>query len=117
MLLNDVSGLKTEVKTTRDCTDSIQTAIDGLSTKLENSVGEIHDKIAALSNQIKSNDLSVSDSIENLTVTTSTIKISVEEKADQILNKTKAVFDKMKTQIGGGINQNQPSKPAPRNNF
>ena len=116
VLLNDVSGLKTEVKTIRDCTDSILTAINGLSTKLENSVGEIHDKIAALSNQIKSNDVSVSDSIENLTVTTNTIKITVEEKADQILNKTKAVFDKMKTQIGGGKNQNQPSKPAPRNN-
>ena len=74
VLLNDVSGLKTEVKTIRDCTDSILTAINGLSTKLENSVGEIHDKIAALSNQIKSNDVSVSDSIENLTVTTNTIK-------------------------------------------
>ena len=52
VLLNDVSGLKTEVKTIRDCTDSILTAINGLSMKLENSVGEIHDKIAALSNQI-----------------------------------------------------------------
>ena len=40
----------------------------------------------------------------------------MEERADQILNKTKAVFDKMKTQIGGGKNQNQPSKQAPRNN-
>ena len=111
VLHNDVTCLKSEVKTIKECTKSILTAINGLSTQLENSVGVIHDKITALSRQIKSNDTSMSDSIENLTDTTNTIKFTVEEKADNILNKTKAIFDKVKTQAGDCKHPNRPSNP------
>ena len=47
VLKNDVTCLKNDVKSIKECTESILTAVNGLSTKLEDCVGELHDRITA----------------------------------------------------------------------
>lgn len=50
-----------------------------------------------MSKQINSTDLCISESIETLQASTSNIKTTLDNKTCQILNKTTAVFDKVKT--------------------
>ena len=97
-------------------TESILTTINGgLSTKFEDCMGELHDRITTLIKQMRTKDTSMSDTIEHLSDTTNTITSTVEQKASQILNKTKAVFDKVKVQAGDVKNPNRLSKPLPNN--
>ena len=71
-------------------TESILTTINGgLSTKFEDCMGELHDRITTLIKQMRTKDTSMSDTIEHLSDTTNTITSTVEQKASQILNKTK----------------------------
>ena len=79
-----------------------------LSTKIENCISGINDRITSLNNQISCNDINISDAVENLSSTTNSIKTSFDQKTCQLLNKTSAIFDKMK-ENPNRINQSKPS--------
>lgn len=96
-LKNDITCLKREVEEIKQNTLSVVKAIEGLSTKLENSFGNLNDRLTSVSRQINSKDLCISESIEILQSTTNNIKTSVDQKSNQILNKTTAVFEKVKS--------------------
>ena len=96
-LKKDIDNLKREVDEIKKCTLSAVTAIEGLASKLENNIGSLKDQLTAVSRQINSKELCMSESIESLQTTTNNLKTSVDQKTCQILNKTTAVFDTVKT--------------------
>ena len=95
-LKNDIDNLKHEVVEIKTCTQSIFKAIEVLSTKFENTIGGLKDQMATISRQMNSRELCVTESIENLQTTTNNLKTSLDQKACKILNKTEAVFEKVK---------------------
>ena len=56
-------------------------------------------QLTAMSRQINSKELCISESIENLQTTTNNLKSSMEQKTNQIFNKSTAVYDKLKSHI------------------
>lgn len=95
---NDVINLKNDVISLKETTKSILTAVQGLSTKFETCIGGINDRLTSLSKQINTKDKSMTVSIENLTSSSNNIKTVLDQKSNQILNKTSAVLDKLKIQ-------------------
>ena len=96
-LKKDIGSLKHDIDEIKKCTLSAVKAIEGLATKLEYNIGSLKDQLTAVSRQINSKELCMSESIENLQTTTDNLKTSLNQKTCQILNKTTAVFDKVKT--------------------
>ena len=75
---------------------SAVSAITGLATKLEQNIGSLKDQLTAMSRQINSIELCITESIENLQTTTNNLKSSMDQKTNQIFNKSTAVYDKLK---------------------
>ena len=94
---NDISCLARGFGDIKQCTQSIVKAIESLSSTLQNNIGNINDRLTSISKQINSTELCISESIETLQVSTNNIKTTLDNKTCQILNKTTAVFDKVKT--------------------
>ena len=94
----DLNSLKQEVDQLKVYTQTIVKAVANLSTKLEGSLGSINDRLTSVTRQINSKELCLSESLDNLQTTTNSIKTSLDQKSCQILNKTAAVFDKLKAQ-------------------
>ena len=59
-------------------------------------MGGVNDRITALNRQINLNDITITQSVEDLKTTTSNLKTTVDQKSNQILNKTASVFEKVK---------------------
>ena len=97
VLKNDIDNLKHEVVEIKKCTQSVFKAIEVLSTKFENTIGGIKDQMTTISRQMNSKELCITESIENLQTTTNNLKTSLDQKACKILNKTEAVFEKVKS--------------------
>ena len=57
---------------------SAVSAITGLATKLEQNIGSLKDQLTAMSRQINSKELCISESIENLQTTSNDLKSSME---------------------------------------
>ena len=96
-LQNDIHCLKNEVGEIKKCTQSVLKAIEGLSTNFANTIGSLKDQMTSMSRQINSKELCISESIDNLQTTTNSLKTSMDQKTCQLINKTTAVFDKVKT--------------------
>ena len=109
---NEVVNLKNDVKNLQESTKSILLAVQGLSTKFETCIGVINDRLTSLSNQIKIKDRFMTDSLETLSSSTNNIKTVFDQKSNQILNKTSAVLDKLKTQVDSVDKTNKQSKPS-----
>ena len=62
----------------KESTLSVVSAITGLATKLEQNIGSLKDQLTAMSRQINSKELCISESIENLQTTTNNLKSSME---------------------------------------
>ena len=77
-------------------TASILAAVSELTTTLTNSMGGVNDRITALNKQINLNDITMTQSVEDLKTTTLNLKTTVDQKSNQILNKTASVFEKVK---------------------
>ena len=75
----------------------ILSAVQTLSSKLENCISGVNDQITALSKQVKTNDKSTTDSIKTITSKTDTIKTVLEQKSNTIIDKTTTVLDKVKS--------------------
>ena len=96
-LKKDINSIQHEIEKIKKCTLSAVSAITGLATKLEQNIGSLKDQLTAVSRQINSKDLCISESIENLQTTTNNLKSSMEQKTNQIFNKSTAVYDKLKS--------------------
>ena len=107
----DLNCLKQEVDQIKQCTQSIVKAIDTLSAKLDNSIGGLNDRLTSVTRQINSRELCISESIDTLQTTTDNLKTSLDQKSCQILNKTTAVFYKVKTHTEKLTNNPPPSRP------
>ena len=94
----DITTLKTDVENLKQTTVSILNAVKGLSETIENSIGNVNDRLTALQRQISGNELCITEQLNTLADTTNNIKTSFDQKACQILNKTNAVFEKVKKQ-------------------
>ena len=105
---NDVINIKHDVKSLKESTASILSAVQELSIKFETCIGGINDRLTSLSKQI--NTKCVTGSLENLTSSTNNIKTVLDQKSNQILNKTSAVFDKLKIQADAVDKTIQQSK-------
>ena len=68
IMKDDVITLKNDIKQLKEHTDTILTAVNSLTSELETCISGLHDKITALSNQIKTRDNALSGSIETLTL-------------------------------------------------
>lgn len=97
-LKHDVSDMKSEVNELKECTKNILKAVLDLSTKVERNFGTINDRITALTRQINGKDLIISESLEQLQTSTSTLKSSLDQKSCKIINQTAAVLEKVKVQ-------------------
>lgn len=95
-LRTEISCLKKDVDQLKQSTCSILSAVGELSTKLENCIGGINDRITALNKQINLHDMNITETIDNLSSTASNMKNNFDKKSTQILNKTSAVFEKVK---------------------
>ena len=88
--------MKHEVDIIKQCTQSIFKAIEGLSTKFDQSLESVNDRLTSVSTQINSEELCITESVFSLQSVTENLKTSVDQKSSQILNKTTTVFDKVK---------------------
>ena len=95
-LKQDIKCLKHEVDIIKQCTQSIFKAIEGLSTKFDQSLKSLNDRLTSVSTQINGEELCITESVLSLQSVTENLKTSVDQKSSQILNKTTAVFDKVK---------------------
>ena len=96
-LKKGIHSLQHDVEEIKKCTLSAVSAITGLATKLEQNIGSLKDQLTAMTRQINSKELCISESIENLQTTTNNLKSSMELKTNQIFNKSTAVYDKLKS--------------------
>ena len=96
-LKSDINSLKDEFVEIIKCTQSVVKAIEVLSTKFENTIGGLMDQMTSMSRQMNRKELCITESIKSLQTTTNNLKTSLDQKACKILNKTEAVFEKVKT--------------------
>ena len=94
---NEISSLKLNVDQLKTTTELILSSVTNLTTKLENSIGGINDRLTALTRQINLHDITTSEAIENVSSKMASIKTSLDQKTNLIQSKTTAVFDKIKT--------------------
>ena len=92
----DIDNLKHEVVEIKKCTQSVVKAIEVLATKFENTIGGLKDQMTSMSRQMNSKELCITESIESLQSTTDNLNIFLDQKAGKKLNKTDAVFEKVK---------------------
>lgn len=92
----EITSLKNDVSQLKTTTNMILSSVQKLSTQIENCVGGINDRITALTRQINLHDITMSEAIENVSTKASNIKSTVDQKTNQIVNKTTAVFEKIK---------------------
>ena len=93
-----MKSLKRDVELLKQTTLSILSAVQGLSAKLESSIENINDKLTAIQRQINGKDMCITEKLEILSKTADNIKVAYDQKSCQILNKTTAVFEKVKAQ-------------------
>ena len=94
---NEISSLKNNVNQLKTTTELILSSMNKLSTQLEKSIGGINDRMTAVTRQINVHDIIITEAIENVPSKTASLKSSVDQKTNQIRNKTTAVFNKIKT--------------------
>ena len=94
---SELSHLKSDINDLKKSTSCILTAVHDLTSMMERSIENINDRITALNRHISTNDSSLTGVLETLSTTTNTIKSNLDQKSCQILNKTSAVLDKVKT--------------------
>ena len=97
-LATGIKSLKNDVDSLKQTTLSILTAVQGLSTNIGNSIDNLNDRLTALQRQINAKDLCITEHLESLSNTADNIKTVYEQKACKLLNKTTAIFDKVKEQ-------------------
>ena len=95
---DDVIYLKNDVEELKESTDTILSAVYGLSTQLENCFSGFQDQITALSRQIKCRAEALTKSVETSTNTTNAVKSAFEAKTNQIVNKANTIIEKVKSQ-------------------
>ena len=96
-LKNEITSIKREVADMKQFTHSAVKAIESLSTKLDNNFQSLNDRLTSMTRQINSKELCISESIESLQSTTDTLKLAFDQKSCQIVNKTNAILEKVKT--------------------
>ena len=94
---SELSHLKSDINDLKKSTSCILTAVHDLTSMMERSIKNINDRITALNRHMSTNDKSLTGVLETLSTTTNTIKSNLDQKSCQILNKTSAVLDKVKT--------------------
>ena len=94
---SELSHLKSDINDLKKSTSCILTAVHDLTSMMERSIENINDRITALNRHMSTNDKSLTGVLETLSTTTNTIKSNLDQKSCQILNKTSAVLDKVKT--------------------
>lgn len=87
-----------------------------LSEKLESSISGLNDRLTAISNQVKTNDKQISESIQDVATATVKVKNIVEQKSCQILNKTITILDTVKPQTDKTILHKQQQNKLPVQN-
>ena len=97
-LATGIKSLKDDVDSLKQTTLSILTTVQGLSTSIGNSIENLNDRITALQRQINAKDLCITEKLESLSNTTDNIKTVYDQKACKLINKTTAIFDKVKEQ-------------------
>ena len=134
----DIYDLKHEVGEIKQSTNSILRAIENIYSKLSNGLENVNDRITSVARQINSKELCITESLESLQTVTNGLKTSFDQKSCQIINKTTAVFEKVKAHeenfknikmipdqhqdqqtMNPNKTQNRPSKPdytKPKNN-
>ena len=83
-LRTEISFLKNDVDQLKQSTCSILSAVGELSTKLENCIWGINDRIIALKKQINLHDVNIIEAIDNLFSTASNMKNNFDKKSTQI---------------------------------
>ena len=94
---SELSHLKSDINDLKKSTSCILTAVHLLTSMMERSIENINDRITALNRHMSTNDKSLTGVLETLSTTTNTIKSNLDQKSCQILNKTSAVLDKVKS--------------------
>ena len=97
-LSSGIKTLKDDVDSLKQSTLSILATIQGLSKSIESSIGNLNDRFTALQRQINAKDLCVTEKLESLSNSTDNIKTAYVQKACKLLNKTTAIYDKLKEQ-------------------
>ena len=95
-LKQDICDLKHEVGEIKQSTRSILIAIESISSKLVNGLENVNDRITSVARQINSKELCITESLEGLQSVTNGLKTTLDQKSCQIINKTTAVFEKVK---------------------
>ena len=95
-LKQDICDLKHEVGEIKQSTRSILIAIESISSKLVNGLENVNDRITSVTRQINSKELCITESLEGLQSVTNGLKTTLDQKSCQIINKTTAVFEKVK---------------------
>ena len=95
-LATGIKSLKDDVDSLKQTTLSILTTVHGLSTNIGNSIENLNDRLTALPRQINAKDLCITEKLESLSNTTDNIKTVYDQKACKLINKTTAIFDKVK---------------------
>ena len=96
-ICDEIVCLKADFVHLKQSTAQILSAVTALTNKMDESIGGINDRITALTRQINLHDITISGSVDNLASKTSDLKTITDQKTNKILNKTTAVFDKVKT--------------------
>ena len=89
--INDVQQLK-------ECIQSILTTVNGLSEKVDNNIECLNARLTSLNRSISTKDLSMSESLESLSSRANRLKTTVGKTSCNIINKTTATFDTVKSQ-------------------
>ena len=108
----EIKHIKQEIDSLKITTSATLDAVQGLSSKLENCSGGISDKVTALSRQHTTSDKHTSDTLKTITNTTNCIKTAVEQKTNQILNKTSTVKVKLYSDIASSNIQPRTESPT-----
>ena len=94
---NEINNLRSDVTQLKTTAELILSSMNNLTTKLENSIGGINDRLTALTRQINLHDITTNEAIENISSKMTGIKTSLDQKTNLIQNKTTAVLEKIKT--------------------
>ena len=95
-LQSSITALTSDIEQLKVSTSSILVALGHLTTQVSTSISGIHDKLAALSNQVRCNDKKMSETLDSLNMASDSMKTNFDQKTCQILNKTSTIIDKIK---------------------